>query len=175
MSAPEIGQFACKIKAFPIDARPVEPGHRIVLGIGIVVALWVRPNSSPAVSMMVPRGKQRRQHATVAAAGGRDRRGSALAPEFHDKFSSWPSRFARHWPRCACAGRDTSASVKPSCAAMKLTCASRLAWRPKMSDEPASRVASAPTCRRRRARSAGHRRGSGRSIRRKGGGKLPSW
>ncbi len=72
----------------------------------------------------------------------------------------------RRWPRCACARRQDEVGERHAVMRRDEVDRSRLAAPPNTSDEPASRRRQrCQSCRGRRARNAGRRRGSDRSIR----------
>ena len=113
-----------------LGEAPVEPGDLVVLAIGVVVAALRagRTRRRPAASARPATGTASRAGCAPAARAARVRPGSSVGPstpQFQLRLCAWPSGCrSRGWPRCAARCRTRGRrSVKPSCAATKLTLA----------------------------------------------------
>ena len=163
-----------------VDQRPVDPTDLVVLAPGVVVALLGPEHLVAAQDHGHALRDQERRHQVAGLAGAelRGRLGSSVGPstpQFQAEVRVEPSRFPSPLISLCLALYETrSARVKPSWQVMKL-----IEWsgpRPwQTSSEPQSLGWPGPrSCRLRPARTAGRRRGTGRS-RPTSDGRRESW
>ncbi len=127
--------------------RPIDPGDLVVLAVGVVVARWVRPISSPASSIGTPWDSSSVARKLRFCRSRRTRMSGSSeepsAPQFQDRLSLLPSRPPSPLAWLCLRSQETrSARVNPSWQVTKLTEATgRLLSCWYRSDEPVSRKA----------------------------------